>query len=697
MTTEGRALSQDDMDLGPMVRSLAVGQRILTRYRLEKLLGRGGMAVVWLAHDEHLDRKVALKFLPETLLHDPVAIDDLKRETRKSLELTHHHIVRIYDFIESSEYVAISMEAVNGGTLATRRLQRPHRVFEIEEIKAWIVQLCDALSYAHEKIKLVHRDLKPSNLMVNSKGELKLADFGIARSMSDTLNRITVHRATSGTLVYMSPQQMAGDPTKVTDDIYGLGATLYDLLTSKPPFHSGNIVHQLMEKIPPSMAQRRQELGIAGAPISKAWEETVAACLAKYPEDRPQGIREVAAKLGVTVAFEVLPATDAVDSREMQDAATAPSFSSHVGGMDTETVPENASPPFAVNHPDFKAYLEMTSTGNHAEALKWIKKVVRDMPDCPEALVALGNTYVHLKFYEDAVNAYQQATEYKPEYTMAWYALAEAYTKQGKLENAISAHEQAVMFKSNDAEAWCRLGIAYRERAKYDNAIESFGHAIKLRQDLTLAWHSLAECHHKQGRFEEELSAYQQAVKYRPDHAESWCRLGVAYQQQGHYEDAINSYQQAIEIKPDCTRAWHSLGETYRKLGKYDEEVNAYQQAVKFKTDDADAWCRLALVYRERGKYNDEMKAYQQAVEYKPNDAEAWHRLGVACRGRGQYVEAVRAFQQTVKLKPDDAGAWHMLGRVAHNAGRHREAHAALDRLRKLDPERADDLQRSLW
>ncbi len=170
-----------DQAVSETVRGFAAGRRLMNRYTLRKLLGRGGMGVVWLANDEQLQREVALKFLPEALLHDPVAIDELKRETRKSLELTHHHIVRIHDFIQDTEWVGISMEYVDAGTLSSRRLEKPQRILEAVDLQLWMRQLCDALSYAHEKIKLVHRDLKPSNLMLNSRGELKLADFGIAR------------------------------------------------------------------------------------------------------------------------------------------------------------------------------------------------------------------------------------------------------------------------------------------------------------------------------------------------------------------------------------------------------------------------------------------------------------------------------------------------------------------------------------
>jgi len=284
----------DSLDFGQTVRGFAAGQKLFNRYTLKSVLGRGGMGVVWLAVDEELDREVALKFLPELLILDRASLDELKRETKRSLELTHHNIVRIYNFSQDNTSACISMEYVDGATLSAARVERENRVFETEEIALLIQQACEALEYAHFNAKIVHRDLKPTNLMVNSKGTLKITDFGISRSLSDSVTMLTMNRGTAGTLPYMSPQQLDGERVSHLDDIYSLGATIYELLTSKPPFFEGNIDRQVHEKTPSPMATRRQELGIVGkSVIPKAWEETIAACLAKGAADRPQTTKEI--------------------------------------------------------------------------------------------------------------------------------------------------------------------------------------------------------------------------------------------------------------------------------------------------------------------------------------------------------------------------------------------------------------------
>jgi serine/threonine protein kinase len=286
-----------DLGFGATLRQFTARQRLFDRYALKEILGRGGMGIVWLAFDEQLERDVALKFLPEMIAFDEHAVADLKRETKKSQELRHHHIVQVYDFVTDKQNACISMEYVDGSTLSAIKARQPQHCFEVDQVRDWVEQLCEALAYAHGRARVVHRDLKPANLMVNGKGDLKITDFGIARSLTDSATMIT-SQGTSGTLVYMSPQQLDGEKTSHLDDIYSVGATLYELLTSKPPFYSGQVDHQIRKKTPASMAARRAELALGNtAPIPGEWEQTISASLAKDPAQRPQSASEIAYRL----------------------------------------------------------------------------------------------------------------------------------------------------------------------------------------------------------------------------------------------------------------------------------------------------------------------------------------------------------------------------------------------------------------
>jgi len=170
-------------------------------------------------------------------------------------------------------------------------VQQPDRVLTWAYLEPLVYQLCDALEYAHGE-GIIHRDLKPANLMVDRAGRLKLADFGIARAVTDTMSRVSITQ-TSGTLLYMSPQQLDGAQPKATDDIYGIGTTLYELLTSKPPFYTGDLLQQARNAMPVSMRDRVREFKIAND-IPAHVDEAVLACLSKIESRRPQPPRELA-------------------------------------------------------------------------------------------------------------------------------------------------------------------------------------------------------------------------------------------------------------------------------------------------------------------------------------------------------------------------------------------------------------------
>ncbi|HEV7402703.1 MAG TPA: bifunctional serine/threonine-protein kinase/formylglycine-generating enzyme family protein [Chthoniobacteraceae bacterium] len=297
-------------ELGPAVRALAAGQVVFGRYELRRKLGEGGFGAVWLVYDRRLREEVALKFVLQAVAASPEAIDALMAEAARSRRLTHPHIVRIHDFVSDAvgddcpDLAGISMEYVDGESLAQRRLREPGKCFDVEQIAPWIDQLCQALTYAHDlKRRVIHRDLKPANLLLSRDGELKVADFGIACSLLNSVTQMG-GRLGIGTPPFMSPQQFGGDWPSESDDVYSLGATIFALLTGTPPFFQGDIVDQVKNKVPEGMNERRARLGGAvRSAIPPAWEETVAACLAKDTAARPAGAEAVARRLGLRPGF----------------------------------------------------------------------------------------------------------------------------------------------------------------------------------------------------------------------------------------------------------------------------------------------------------------------------------------------------------------------------------------------------------
>ena len=269
------------------------------RFSLLRELGRGGMGVVWLAHDERLAASVALKFLPRAVRDNPTCLNDLRQETRKSRMLSHPNIIRIYDLYEAPDEAAfISMEYVEGPSLWLLRSRQPQGCFSWDYLAPVVKQLCAALDYAHGE-HVIHRDLKSANMLLDDRQRLRLADFGIAARALNSPTRDTGVYLTSGTLSFMSPQQIDGGVPCVSDDMYALGATLYELLSGRPPFYQNDIAYQARHVLPTPLSERLADLEIDNE-VPESVAALIMACLSKDPGKRPASARAVAQWLGMT-------------------------------------------------------------------------------------------------------------------------------------------------------------------------------------------------------------------------------------------------------------------------------------------------------------------------------------------------------------------------------------------------------------
>ena len=273
---------------------LAPGQLVgAGRYSLQRMLAAGGSCLIWLARDERLGNIVALKFLQPHLETDPNMRQELHKEAIQNRCLSHQNIVHLYDLFESpSEAPFLVMEYVEGASLHIMRLERSSQVFSWEDLRPIVLQLCSALDHAHG-MQIIHRDLKPANIMVDTQGRVRLADLGISASLNDAYTELLGLRDNRGTVTFMSPQQLEGESPQVSDDIYALGATLYELLCGVPPFHTGDIQHQL-QVVPPQPIEARLTERNLPSDAPREITQMIMNCLNKNPEVRPASVRAVA-------------------------------------------------------------------------------------------------------------------------------------------------------------------------------------------------------------------------------------------------------------------------------------------------------------------------------------------------------------------------------------------------------------------
>jgi tetratricopeptide (TPR) repeat protein/predicted Ser/Thr protein kinase len=270
-------------------------ERVL-HYRILRPVGAGGMGEVYLAEDERLGRRVALKFLPRADSSDPERRERLRREARALASLSHHGIAAIYALEEHHDRLFLVMEFIEGETLAQRLARRPLPVPELIERGR---VLADALAHAHTR-GVIHRDVKPSNILITPEGATKLADFGLAIHEGDT--RLTAEGSTAGTAEHMSPEQTHGTALDARSDIFSLGVVLYEALTGTRPFARPTLeatFHAIRAEEPEPPTSLR-----SGIPLEL--ERIVMKCLRKDPGARYQHAEDLAADLralgGVTSA-----------------------------------------------------------------------------------------------------------------------------------------------------------------------------------------------------------------------------------------------------------------------------------------------------------------------------------------------------------------------------------------------------------
>ncbi|WP_369390600.1 Stk1 family PASTA domain-containing Ser/Thr kinase [Streptomyces sp. CG1] len=284
-------------------------RRLGGRYELGQVLGRGGMAEVYLAHDTRLGRTVAVKTLRADLARDPSFQARFRREAQSAASLNHPAIVAVYDtgedYIDGVSIPYIVMEYVDGSTL--RELLHSGRKLLPERAMEMTVGILQGLEYAHRN-GIVHRDIKPANVMLTRNGQVKVMDFGIARAMGDSGMTMTQTAAVIGTAQYLSPEQAKGEQVDARSDLYSTGCLLYELLTVRPPFVGDSPVAVAYQHV----REEPQAPSVFDPEITPEMDAIVLKALVKDPNYRYQSADEMRADIEACLDGQPVAATAAL-------------------------------------------------------------------------------------------------------------------------------------------------------------------------------------------------------------------------------------------------------------------------------------------------------------------------------------------------------------------------------------------------
>jgi TolB-like protein/Tfp pilus assembly protein PilF len=619
----------------------------------------------------------------------------------------------------------ISMEYIDGDTLSKLRCDKERKVFEPPELSDWMSQLCDALDYAHNYARIIHRDLKPANLMVNQRGQLKVSDFGIARSVGDSMSVLTMAGGRSGTLAYMSPQQLEGERGTHLDDIYSLSASVYELLTSKPPFYVGNIDRQIREKIPPSMTERRKEFEIEAEPIPAVWEQCVAVCLAKDPARRPQSALEVAQRLQLapTQAGVVgLVSGKRTNKVLLVGAGIGALLLLTLGGWyltrqsskpiaaAAKTAPTSIAPTVpekSIAVLPFKNLSEEKANAYFAEGVQneilTRLTTVRDLKvisrtstakyqSKPDNLKTVAQELGVSTILEGAVQKAGDKVRVNVQLIDAradTHLWAKSYDRDFKdvlgVESEVSQEiAEALQANLSPSESHALAAVGTRDAEAYD---------LFLRGEYEL--HQAESSLNASAAYDRADAFYRQALARDPNFAEAAAELArsrlsrhwfVSPLAPAEFEEIKSIIDHALALAPNSPEAHLALGVFfYRGHRQYENALTEFNRTLELQPNNALARLYCAAVYRRRGEWERSLADFQRAQELDPRDAQIPQNIGVTYQALRQWKDAERAELRALAIDPHNAvAALTLLSSRLDATGNVDSARRALDDFRDV-------------
>ena len=692
----------------------------ISHYRVESLLGAGGMGEVYLAHDLSLDRAVALKVLPGTLAGDASRSRRLIQEAQTASAINHPNVCVIHEVGKSNDGRSfIAMEYVEGELLASRIRARPLELKETVEIG---IQVADALEEAHSK-GIIHRDIKPSNIVITSRGQAKVLDFGLARmTASDDevpiSDRSTQARTRTGILLgtveYMSPEQALGREVDARSDIFSFGVVLFEMATGLRPFTGKNPLDTI-DRIAHAEPEPVSRLNKA---VSSELQAIISKCLEKDPQRRYQSAGELMQEL-VALKQEARP-------RLNRNARLAlalfsillvlpliPSvqqvMSSRIETVELPSQKYVAVLPFHVvgDDPTSKAFADglietITSKLSELEQFQQTLIVVpaadvreRGVTSVNTAQATFGVTLVisgsvqregnrvrltlnlsdakTLRQIGSSVDDYILTTNLPTLQDGVIVKLARMLDLglRPQMHQVIAAGRTSVP----DAYDFYLQGRGYLQRydkaENLDLAAELFTRAVQRDPDYALAYAGLGELYWR--KYEATLDTQwigpavansQKAAQLNDQLPSVHVTLGMIYTGKGQLDQALAEFQQALNIDSDNDDAQRGLAHAYEASGDIKEAEEAYLKAIALKPAYWAGYARLAGFYYSQRRYEDAITYYSQVIALTPDSFTAYSDRGTMYVALERWAEARRDFERSLAIKPSYA-AYSNLGTVS--------------------------------
>jgi len=639
-------------------------QATLSHYRILEQIGAGGMGVVYRAHDERLDRDVALKVLPPGTVVESAAHKRFRKEALMLSKLNHANIATVHDFDTEDGTDFLVEEFIDGLSLDAMIGAGPLSETEINNLGS---QLAEGLAAAHDH-GVIHRDLKPANLRITSEARLKILDFGLADILRGELtpDAVTLSqsetRAIVGTLPYMAPEQLLKRTFDVRTDIWAAGCVLFEMATARRPFlGSGPALTEAIVHQPATSASKLNPR------ISGGLDAVIQKCLEKDPEKRYSSAREIAVDLRrssvpVQTQLRILWRSGAVHPRIRLRAVAILLIA--CSALLAAWLGRHFVPAFWANNPASRA---TSPAVPHEAYLTGMKDLERW--DKPKSL-------------DSAEHAFQQSVKADPSFALGFSALAEVYWARYRLDHDSrwideaekNCHKAAELNRELPA-VYATLARIHNGRGQYNLALEEIQRAEGLAPRDPAVMLTRAAISADIGQAEKAESLYTTAAALRPQNWDGFYELASFYYRHGRNAEAAEKFKTALQITPDNALVHAALGGVLQFTAQYSQAEVHLKRSIDLQPSYA-AYTNLGAFYLGRRRWEDATTATRKALEINASDWHAWSNLGLACEWLNRKQEADSAYRQEqsrlealLKVRGDDPELQAELGLLYSRQG----------------------------
>jgi len=713
----------------------SIGQ-VLGHYRIVEQVGAGGMGVVFRAHDEQLDRDVALKILPQVALLSEAARRQFRREALSLARITDPNVTMAFDFGRDDGIDYLITEYVPGTTLDSKLAGRPLPEGEVLNLGK---QLASGLETAHHE-GVIHRDLKPGNLRVTPDGRLKILDFGLAFLLhTDAETAVTTPLTSTyseaGTLPYMAPEQIKGRKTDARTDVWAAGAVLYEMSTGKRPFSDrtgAQLVAAILEKEPALPRALNPK-------VSEGLERVILRALQKDPKERYQSAGDLRIDLAnlatgtmpIQTPGKILPSQarwPLIAALLLALVGVGTWWIRHRGGTPSAADRVLAVLPFesVANDPPTNALglgltetvttkLVQASDGGHLQLVATRELVAQGVKTADQARREFGTDLVlegSLQQSGDQIRITCSLVDPRTHVQLAAKEVTgdanQIFELQDRLFDKVLEmlplvvepfRQQALRARPDTRPAaydFYLRGRGYLEEYQnlenIQNAITQFEGAIDVDSNYAPAHAAMGVAYaigfqqKSQGStwLERARNHCQRALAITPQLAEGHTCLGDVYFSTGHYEDAVREFQRSLDLDHFSDETLRLLAAAYQKTGNTAAAEEAFRKAVSLRPNYWGVYNAFGTFYYNQARYADAVEKFRQAIQLAPRNYRAYSNLGGIYLLLGRYKEAVDLLRQSAALRPSPE-SYGNLGAAYFYMARYQDSAENLQQALKID------------